>query len=335
MTRQANISCTLCGQSIHVVTESIPGYQQGQTYVIYECEGCLSSFASPLKVEDSIYGLIYKNIQQVPGYNRYYQYAHDVLKQMKALDFLSRQEESYWAVAQHLQKRKNAGDILKILEVGCGMGYFSYALAQDGFEITGVDVAPEAVAWAIEHYGPYYANKTLQELKERGDSYDTIIMNQLIEHLPDVHAFVSDALALLAPGGELILTTPNKSAYPDAKWETELPPVHLWWFGEHAMRYLADRYACSITFIDFEPFYNFFFRIKTSGTPMSSRGPVFDTQGRLLADQSTPMESRFRSVLEQVGILSAYRGIKAITFNKYRWQGSRGPICACILRRPR
>jgi len=87
-----------------------------------------------------------------------------------------------------------------------------------------VDISSKAIAWAREHYGPYYAEKTLGDLKAQATRYDMVIMNQLIEHLPDVHPFLDEALGLLTEGGELIVTTPNKSAYPGAIWETDLPP---------------------------------------------------------------------------------------------------------------
>ncbi|GFE58594.1 bifunctional 2-polyprenyl-6-hydroxyphenol methylase/3-demethylubiquinol 3-O-methyltransferase UbiG [Geobacter sp. AOG1] len=331
-TAKMSENCSLCGHAVHVVTESAPGYQEGPKYTIYECEGCFSSFASPLAVEDAIYGHIYDNIQHVPGYNRYYHYAHEVLNQKRALDYLSRQEESYWAVARHLRERRNAEGRLTILEVGCGMGYFTYALSQDGFSVTGVDISPQAVAWALENYGPYYANKTLEELKAQSQRYDAIIMNQLIEHLPDVHAFISEVLSLLTPNGELIVTTPNKSAYPDGTWETELPPVHLWWFGEEAMKCLAKRHNCTIAFVDFEPFYTTFYRRKIPGSPLLSRQSIFDADGKLSVSQCLRPVTPLQRIMEQSGFLALLRKIRSVMVTNDRWLGAQGPICAAVLR---
>ena len=333
MAIQKTENCPLCGCGVHVVSDAAPGYQQGQTFTICECDGCRASFAWPLAVADAIYGQIYANVRNVPGYNRYFRYAHEVLNQKQPLDYLMGQEESYWAVVCHLRKRRSAGGRLNILEVGCGMGYFTHALAKDGFTVTGVDISPQAVAWALEHYGPYYAGKTLQELQARGDRYDAIIMNQLIEHLPDVHGFIAAAVALLSPGGELLITTPNKSAYPDAKWETDLPPVHLWWFGEEAMSLLAERHDCTVTFIDFAPFYAANFRIKTAPVPMGDKQPVFDASGTLLISQPLPPVSPVRKLLEQTGVMDFLRTLRANIVTRNRWRGARGPICAAVLRR--
>jgi len=335
MTIQRTENCPLCGCAVHVVTDSAPGYQEGQKFTISECEGCLSSFASPLAVADAIYGHIYNNVRNVPGYNRYFRYAHEVLNQKLPLDYLMRQEESYWAVACHLRNRRSAGDRLNILEVGCGMGYFTHALAKDGFTVTGVDISPQAVAWALEHYGPYYACTTLQELYTGGARYDAIIMNQLIEHLPDVHAFTAEAVALLSPGGELLITTPNKSAYPDAEWETDHPPVHLWWFGEESLKFLAQHHGCTVSFIDFSPFYAAYLRPKLPPVPMCDKQPIFDAKGKLLLSQSLPPVSSLRRCLEQAGVMDFLRTIRSRIVTRNRWRGAQGPICAAVLRRTR
>ena len=324
-------NCSLCGQTVHLITASAPGYQCGKKYAIFECEGCLASFASPLTADDSLYSLIYDNIQHVPGYNRYFNYAHDVLKQKNPLAYLNSQEESYWAVAQHVTAKRSAGEELRILEVGCGMGYFSYALHQAGFDVTGIDLSETAVAWSREHYGPFYERTTLQTLHESGRKYDIIIMNQLIEHIADVHQFIAESLALLTPQGELLLTTPDKSAYPGAEWETELPPVHLWWFGEQAMKYIARHHSCKITFTDFTNFYDSNTRVKTSGTPLVSRKAVFDEQGRLIVNQTIPSCSPWVHLLERVGLLDMFRRAKIKIQQNYRWQGPGGPICSCVL----
>ena len=328
--------CSLCGSAAHLVAESAPGYQEGRNYTIYECEGCLSSFASPLASDDSIYGRIYKNIQSVPGYNRYYRYAHEVLKQKKALDYLSRQEESYWAVARHLRKRRSIEEQAKYPGGRMRVGIFCLRIGEGRIYMSPEWIFPRKQSPG--HLGtmvPTMPHKTLKDLKAQGHHYDLIIMNQLIEHLPDVHAFFSEALDLLSPSGELILTIPNKSAYPNADWDSDLPPVHLWWFGEDAMRYLARHYGCDIRFVDFQPFYKSFLRIKPPNTPIMSRRSVFDVQGAPLDPQYLPPVNRLRRILEGTKVMSLLSRVRVVVKNKDRWDGPRGQICAAVMRRTR
>ena len=325
--------CPLCSQPVHVVAERAPGYQAGQQFTIMACDGCRASHASPLTVVDAVYGHIYENIRYVPGYNRYYHYATEVLRQRHALDYLSRQEESYWAVVRHLKSRRESTGRLKVLEVGCGLGYFSYALARDGFDVTGIDISSKAVAWARSHYGPFYAKKTLADLKSEGFRYDSVLMNQLIEHLPDVHSFLDEALALLAEGGELIVTTPNKSAYPGAIWETELPPVHLWWFSEDSMSYLALSHGCSVSFVDFKSFADSHFRAKEPPQAPLNGQPVLDETGAVIMRREIAPYGPVKRLLDRTGGLDILRAARAALQGKDRWRGSQGPIIAAVFRR--
>ena len=325
--------CPLCSRSVRVIAERTNGYQTGQQFTLMECEGCLASYASPLAVDDALYGHIYENIRQVPGYNRYYHYATEVLRQRHALDYLSRQEESYWAVATHLKERRKRAASLKVLEVGCGLGYFTYACAKDGCSITGIDISATAVAWATEHYGPYYAKKTLADLKAEGVRYDLVIMNQLIEHLPDVHPFLAEALDILADGGELLVTTPNKSAFPGEQWETELPPVHLWWFSEESIRYLASSHGCAVSFVDFKPYTDRHFRVKELLQAPFRGQPVLDQQGTVIMRQEIAPDGPLKRFLDRTGVLDKLRLARAALQGKDRWRGSQGPILAAVMRR--
>jgi SAM-dependent methyltransferase len=333
MISQESQSCPLCGHPSHIVCESITGYQEGKTFSIYECEGCSCSYASPLHVDDGIYTHIYRDAEFVAGYNRYHRYAHEVLQQKSPLCYLSHQEEAYWAVAQQLRKRRQFKHDLKILEIGCGMGYLTYALVKDGFTATGIDLSRQAIAWAREHYGLYYTSRSLLTLRGEGKQYDAIVLTELIEHLSNVDHFIIEALALLARGGELILTTPNKSSFPGAEWDTELPPVHLWWFGEEAIELLAARHNCTVSFVDFREFYEANVRLKTPTIPLKDRTPLFTSEGKLIIRQQLRPIGSLRRILEQAGLVGIMRLVAATVGNKERWREKSGPVIAAVLHR--
>ena len=62
-------------------------------------------------------------------------------------------------------------------------------------------------------------------------------------------------MELTKPGGSVIMTTPNKSFYPDdIIWESELPPVHFWWFSEDSIRYIATKLNANVQFVDYTNF---------------------------------------------------------------------------------
>jgi hypothetical protein len=57
-----------------------------------------------MQVDNKIYDLIYSNICQVPGYNRYNDYALNVLDQKDPLKYLSLTEDVYWSINNFLQE---------------------------------------------------------------------------------------------------------------------------------------------------------------------------------------------------------------------------------------
>ncbi len=325
--------CRLCGGFAHRVAADVPGYQEGRTYSIFECDKCFTSFASPFVVDDALYTRIYQHIQCVPGYRRYHSFAREVMVRRKPLDYLSQQEESYWAVTRYLRDKWENRSTVNVLDVGCGLGYFTHALVQDGYNAIGIDFSEKAIAWARKHFGPYYETAALRDLHNLGMSYDVIVMNQFLEHFPDVHAIVSEATELLAPGGELIVTTPNKSAYPGTEWETDLPPVHLWWFGEDALRHLARAHGCTITFISFEAFYRLYPRGKVKPTRSGKRQPIFNADGGLMNGKPIPHRRMISRVAESTGLLPWLQRVKILLNGSERWRGPRGPICAAVFKR--
>lgn len=328
-------ACPLCGQAAHVAAEGVTGYQAGRTFTIWECGGCRASFAMPRAVDEALYGRIYENIRDVPGYNRYLLYATEVLRQRNPLRYLARQEESYWAVAEFLRTGGRRPQDVKVLEVGCGMGYFTYALACAGYDATGVDLSAEAIAGATARFGPHFSTRSLSDLTADGRRYDVIVMNQLIEHVPEIPSFLAQAVALLADGGALVITTPNKTSYARGAWRTELPPVHLWWLGEEAVRHLAAAHGCTVSFLDFTAYHRWNRRIREANPDAKDRPQVFDEGGGLMLREPIRPPAPWKRVVDRLGLGTVLRALRARLAGGDRWSGPRGEVMAAVVQRAR
>jgi hypothetical protein len=78
-----------------------------------------------------------------------------------------------------------------------------------------------------------------------------VISLELIEHLPEPVAFLRDTRRLLHDGGSMLITTPNRDASPARElWDTDLPPVHLTWFGRRSILELGSQAGCEVAFLD-------------------------------------------------------------------------------------
>jgi 2-polyprenyl-6-hydroxyphenyl methylase / 3-demethylubiquinone-9 3-methyltransferase len=100
------------------------------------------------------------------------------------------------------------------LDVGCGAGLLAEPLARLGAKITGLDASPKLIAVAREHANSVELDITYRtgELSELEGQFDLITCMEVIEHVAHAAAFVQALAKRVAPGGLLILSTPNATA---------------------------------------------------------------------------------------------------------------------------
>lgn len=103
----------------------------------------------------------------------------------------------------------------RALDVGCGAGLLAEPLARMGAHVTGVDAAPENIGAARAHaegagLAIDYRAGGIEQVA--GEQFDLVTSLEVIEHVADPGAFVAGLAAALAPGGMMILSTPNRTA---------------------------------------------------------------------------------------------------------------------------
>ena len=100
------------------------------------------------------------------------------------------------------------------LDVGCGAGLLAEPLARLGAAVTGIDAAPENVAAARAHaaLGGLSIDYRAGSLPTvAGERFDLVTSLEVIEHVVEPERFVAGLAAAVAPGGLLILSTPNRT----------------------------------------------------------------------------------------------------------------------------
>lgn len=247
-------NCVICGEKdSKVIYNKYPGYIIGTFFDINKCNFCGSHFISPEKDIKYIYDIIYSNTNTY-GYDRYYNYANKVKNIPNPLKYLAYQESNYYPVYSYI-KNKNK---LKILEVGCGYGYLSYALHKAGHKVTAIDIATGAINFAKQNFGDYFHKTNLKEFSQQiTEKYDLIIATEVIEHLEDPNDFIATSAKLLTPKGCILLTTPDKDySNSNAIWQTDLPPVHLSWIGKAGINVLAKKNKMEVQFVNFSKYYS-------------------------------------------------------------------------------
>ena len=137
---QTTVKCLLCGNTSNLVHANYTGYQEPHTFSIYSCQFCNTNFSIPRVDASKLYEVIYTQGAEHPGYDRYWKYAKDIKNHNDPLDYLAKSEPTYFGVAEFFNKFKIPRDA-KILEIGSGLGYLTYALRKSGYNARAIELS--------------------------------------------------------------------------------------------------------------------------------------------------------------------------------------------------
>lgn len=98
----------------------------------------------------------------------------------------------------------------RVLDVGCGLGWFCAALQERGFDVVGVDVSGEAVRRAQEHWpGARFAACGEDCLPYGDGSFDAVWLGEVLEHVRDGLGLLGEIARVLTPAGLLLGSVPD------------------------------------------------------------------------------------------------------------------------------
>jgi len=105
----------------------------------------------------------------------------------------------------------------RVLDVGCGGGLLSEALAREGAQVTALDLSPDLIEIAKLHLLESgvkvdYRLQSVESLaEEMPGSFDAITCMEMLEHVPDPASVLRACASLLKPGGKLFVSTLNRT----------------------------------------------------------------------------------------------------------------------------
>jgi SAM-dependent methyltransferase len=154
-------------------------------------------------------------------------------------------EESYLIYLIHIATYKHCINFVsgkRVLDYGCGTGYGTALISNNCLQITGIDVSPEAIAHAQSHYNA--PNLSYLQVKPAEDaplpfpdsSFDVVLSFQVIEHVQDVSVYLREIERVLAPGGYIIIATPDRSS----RLFSFQKPWNMWHLREYTQDQLRD-----------------------------------------------------------------------------------------------
>lgn len=118
-------------------------------------------------------------------------------------------------VTERITRKFGGCDRVRVLDIGCGAGLLSEALAKAGCDVLGLDASAEAIAAAQAHaagQGLRLRYRTGAAEALVGEKFPVITALEVIEHVAEPAAFIATLSGLLEPGGMLFLSTLNRTA---------------------------------------------------------------------------------------------------------------------------
>jgi SAM-dependent methyltransferase len=118
----------------------------------------------------------------------------------------------------------------RVLDAGCGTGYGAAEMARTAQRVVGIDRAAEALSFAREHYQAAnleFEKASCAALPFADASFDLVAAFEIIEHMDDWREFLLEVRRVLAPGGQVIVSTPNRLYYTESRGATGANPFHV------------------------------------------------------------------------------------------------------------
>lgn len=130
------------------------------------------------------------------------------------LEFIRDSLKAHFGLDQNPRLKPLTG--LTVLDIGCGGGLISEPLARMGATVTGIDPGALNIAVAKDHCANQdlainYRVATVEDLVQTDVKFDAVVCLEVVEHVPDVGAFVAGCASLIKPGGAMVLSTLNRT----------------------------------------------------------------------------------------------------------------------------
>lgn len=203
--------CLLCNARGSLLYEGVRDRLFGVegVYNYYFCDWCKFAWLNPRPIKEDIF-LCYKE---------YYTHQPSMISREinREKNKISSNELILGKIFPFLRKRAsysfpiipkwyNCG---KLLDIGCGNGYFLYIMKKLGWNVYGIEIDEEAANFAKRNYDLPIFIGSIEEANFSKEFFDVITMNHTIEHVYNPLTLLRKAYETLVQGGYIYLRTPN------------------------------------------------------------------------------------------------------------------------------
>jgi len=109
----------------------------------------------------------------------------------------------------------------RLLDAGCGTGLFSAAAVARGAVVTSMDLGENLLAQVAKKCASERVVGSVLDLPFSDSTFDVVLSTEVIEHSPDPRRAIAELGRVTAPGGRLVVTTPNRLWRPAIRFATK------------------------------------------------------------------------------------------------------------------
>ena len=227
------VSCPVCPDARKQLVYQVPA-ADGNLRSIVSCSDCGLIFVSPRIASEKIAATYsgkeyFERNDDRTGYQNYLQ------DRELHLIFFRRQ----------LAELENRLPGRKLLDVGCAGGFLIHEAVHRGWQAEGVELSSFASAYARDTLGLNVRTGSLRESDFAANSFDAVVMDDVIEHFENPLTEVREVYRILKPGGGFLLHTPNAGSpwrtFMGKKWIHLKPDEHLFYFDPSTIDTLLSK----------------------------------------------------------------------------------------------
>ncbi|MBY3152895.1 class I SAM-dependent methyltransferase [Rhizobium laguerreae] len=224
------MQCIACGSNMETFIERISDDRYGcpGVYSIKRCVSCGHMTTTPPLTEEDLPGL----------YSTYYP--------RREVDFSAIEREAAlvnkpfaafnrWMAGTDHQGHYLAQPGEKVLDVGCGSCISLLEMRNKGIESWGIEADPN-VRTIADHFGLQVHIGNIYDLPFPDMKFDLIVLNQVLEHVPDPSAMLQAVRKRLTPQGRVIMAFPNTGSFHHKIWKDRWINWHIPYHQNHFNR---------------------------------------------------------------------------------------------------
>lgn len=234
--------CPLCKSGLFLNHKEVKDHSvSGETFFLCQCSNCKLIFTNP-RPPIGIIEQYYESEEYISHQNKSNNLTNKIYKLVRQITIRNKV-----ALINMLYPKKG-----KLLDIGCGTGYFIEAAKKSQWAVRGIE--PNRTARKLAQDKNLKVSKSLKDINDN-KKYDVITLFHVLEHIHNLRKSVKKIIEILDENGSLIVAVPNYNSHDSkiygSNWAALDVPRHLYHFNKISMQKFADEFNLEI--IDIKP----------------------------------------------------------------------------------